>query len=46
MRLQGKVEIENQRKRIQKTRHLQDLCGSPDYRNGFLYNMDKLKCEN
>ena len=32
MRLQGKVSIENQRKtNSQKTGHLQDLCGSPDF---------------
>ena len=46
MRLQGKVLIENQRKtNSEKNGHLQDLCGSPDYRNGFSYNMNKLICE-
>ena len=36
MRLQGKVLIENQGKtNSEKTGHLQDVCGSADYRNGF-----------
>ena len=47
MRLQGRALIDNQGKTNseKKTGHLQDLCGSPDYKNGFSYNMNKLICE-
>ena len=46
MRLQEKVLIEIQGKtNSEKNGHLQDVCGSPDYRNGFSYNMNKLICE-
>ena len=41
--IQRKIEIKKPRENeLRKIRHLQDLCGSPDYKNEFAYNMTKL----